>query len=80
MTLTQLAEKHNLDPVAFRLALQEWITSQEIICGFRINDFNEYAFDMPSFSNDEQYNYWVQTCGGKGTNVPLIARPSLLEE
>lgn len=76
MTLTQLAQKHNLEPESAKAFLLEWLSQQNIVCNFRINDFNEYAFDMPEFSSDEQYNYWAQACGGKGTNTYLIARPT----
>lgn len=76
---SDLAKKHNIDHESAKAFLQEWLDMQDIVCNFRINDFNEYAFDVPNFSNDEQYNYWVQTCGGKGTNAHLIARPTLGE-
>lgn len=77
MTITELAIKRGIEPEKARDFLREWLVMQDIVCNFRINDLNEYAFDMPDFSNEEQYNYWVQTCGGKGTNVLLIARPNM---
>jgi hypothetical protein len=65
MTLTQLAEKHNIDPVAFRLALQEWIDGQPTAY-FRVEHF------------DGSYEYMLKENWQKVRKVtPLIARPSL---
>ncbi len=77
MTLTQLDQKHNLEPESAKVFLREWLSKQQVWAYFQtdadggvyIVDANEYIYHK----SEIMHRGWTSM-------EPLIARPTDLGE